>query len=314
MLIANDRDARMRNAAFSRVRQLSETHAHLTRKELSPGFQFEGQRIPLDNPQRGIFKPRQMSHLLSIKTVIPRRGGKYWYDDQRQVHQQVYTGKEAVDYAFMGTDPAAADNRWLRDAADHQIPIIYFLGVAPSRYIAMLPVFIDDWDAASLKAKVVFGQSAPQSIGQSVRQYPSTAIDKQYAIREVRQRLHQASFRQIVLSAYNERCALSGLLEPQLLDAAHIIPDSNSQLGQPEVSNGLPLSKIHHAAFDSHLIGIDPDYRLHVSERLREKEDGPLLEALKSHDCQVIRLPARRQDYPDADRLAQRFEWFRNAY
>lgn len=35
--------------------------------------------------------------------------------------------------------------------------------------------------------------------------------------------------------------------------------------GQPIVRNGIPLSKIHHAAFDAHLIGIDPDYRLHVS-------------------------------------------------
>ena len=35
-----------------------------------------------------------------------------------------------------------------------------------------------------------------------------------------------------------------------------------------QVPNGLPLSKIHHAAFDAHLIGIDPDYRLHVSDRL----------------------------------------------
>jgi hypothetical protein len=40
------------------------------------------------------------------------------------------------------------------------------------------------------------------------------------------------------------------------------------RLGQPVVPNGIPLSKIHHAAFDSHLIGIDPDYRLHVSNRL----------------------------------------------
>jgi putative restriction endonuclease len=42
----------------------------------------------------------------------------------------------------------------------------------------------------------------------------------------------------------------------------------NERLGQPIVPNGIPLSKIHHAAFDAHLIGIDPNYRLHVSERL----------------------------------------------
>jgi hypothetical protein len=57
-----------------------------------------------------------MEHLLSIKTVFPRKGGRIWYDDQREVHQQIYAGDEVVDYAFMGTDPNSADNRWLRDA------------------------------------------------------------------------------------------------------------------------------------------------------------------------------------------------------
>jgi putative restriction endonuclease len=60
--------------------------------------------------------------------------------------------------------------------------------------------------------------------------------------------LHQASFRDAVLSAYGGRCAISRLPEPRLLDAAHIVMDADEQLGQPIVSNGLPLSKIHHAA------------------------------------------------------------------
>jgi hypothetical protein len=62
-------------------------------------------RHPLVNPQRGIFKPRQMAGLLSIRTVFPRRGGRVWYDEQREAHRQIYTGDESVDYAFMGTDP-----------------------------------------------------------------------------------------------------------------------------------------------------------------------------------------------------------------
>ena len=88
------------------------------------------------------------------------------------------------------------------------------------------------------------------------------------------------------IAAYDGRCALSGLPEQRLLDAAHIISDKNERLGQPIVSNGLPLSKIHHAAFDAYLIGIDPDYRLHVSDRLLDQNDGPMLEALKQleHD------------------------------
>jgi putative restriction endonuclease len=73
-----DRDTVMRLAAFERVRRLSEVHDHLTATELKPGFVFEGERIPLINPQRGIFKPQQMRFLLSIKTVFPRPGGKVW--------------------------------------------------------------------------------------------------------------------------------------------------------------------------------------------------------------------------------------------
>ncbi len=79
------------------------------------------------------------------------------------------------------------------------------------------------------------------------------------------------------------------------------------------MSNGLPLSKIHHAAFDAHLIGIDPDYRLHVSERLLGHHDGSMLEALKKLNGGNLNLPARAKDYPDRDRLALRFERFKAA-
>ncbi len=82
---------------------------------------------------------------------------------------------------------------------------------------------------------------------------------------------------------------------------------------QPIVSNGLPLSKIHHAAFDAHLIGIDPDYRLHVSERLLDQHDGPMLEALKRLNGGTLQLPVRPKDHPDRDRLAMRFERFKAA-
>ena len=91
-----------------------------------------------------------------------------------------------------------------------------------------------------------------------------------------------------------------------LLDAAHIVADLDETLGQPVVPNGIPLSKIHNAAFDAHLIGIDPDFRLHVSERLLGLNDGPMLEALKRLKGETLHLPRRSQDYPDRDRLATR--------
>jgi putative restriction endonuclease len=87
--------------------------------------------------------------------------------------------------------------------------------------------------------------------------------------------------------------------------------DADESLGHPIVSNGLPLTKIHHAAFLAHLIGIDPDYGIHVSDRLLEIHDGPFLElGLKAIGGTLIDRPRRLEDRPDRDRLALRFEQF----
>jgi putative restriction endonuclease len=281
----------------------------ITAEELRAGFFVDGQRIPLINPQRGIFKPGSMKHLLSVRTVYPRTGARIWYDDQRTVHTQIERGDELVDYAFMGTDAEAADNRWLRDARDNQIPILYFLGVAPQRYTLIWPTYIADWSASELKVRLAFGAPATENKKWSIPDAP----ERRYGLRLARQRLHQATFREAILSAYGNKCAITGLPEARLLDAAHIMPDRDVQLGQPIVQNGLPLSKIHHAAFDANLIGIDPDYRIHVSCALLSMNDGPMFEyGLKAMAGQPIKLPSRTQDYPDKDRLAERFSQFRH--
>jgi putative restriction endonuclease len=304
-------DTAMRVAAFDRVRMLDEVHGVLTRRELEPGFTFRHERVPLVNPQRGIHKPRQMRYLLSLTTRVPRPGGRVWYQDQLTAHRQIFDNDDAVDYAFMGTDPDAADNRWLREACENRIPIIYFLGVAPGKYQALCPTFVEDWDRLGLKARLGFGLPA-EGTG-DVPRPPLDSVERRYALRMVKQRLHQTSFREAVITAYNGRCAVSRLAEPDLLDAAHIVSDRDELLGQPVVRNGMPLSKLHHAAFDRHLIGVDPDYRLHVAERLLSQKDGPMLEALKKLHGGEIRLPRRPEDRPDPDRLAQRFEQFKAA-
>jgi len=304
----SDPDHAVRLAAFDSVRALMDAAGHVTARDLSDGFEFQGVRIPLVNPRRGIFKPRQMRHVLSIKTVFPRVGARVWYDDQREAHRRIYEGVESVEYAFMGSDTNAAENRWLYEAMVERIPIIYFLGVAPGIYHAMIPTFIVGWNADLLKATLAFGHP-----GEFTYRLPASGDDRRYAMREAKQRLHQTSFREAVLAAYRGRCAFSGLPEPMLLDAAHIVPDAHELYGQPVVPNGLPVSKLHHAAFDRNLIGIDRDYRIHVAGRLLRLRDGPMLEALKGLDGGRIYLPARLQDRPDRERLALRFEQFRSA-
>lgn len=309
--MAAEADYALRNTAFEHVNRLAALNSGiLSSDDLAAGFQFQGDRVPLINPQRGIFKPRQMAGLLSIRTVFPQRGARVWYDDQREAHRQIYENDDVVEYAFMGSDPNSADNRWLREAMEQQTPIIYFLGTSPGRYQPILPTFIVGWHPERLRVQLAFGAI----VGASAQAAPPAAPERRYALREVKARLHQASFRDAVLAAYGGRCAISHLPEPRLLDAAHIIVDQHEQLGQPIIPNGLPLTKIHHAAFDANLIGIDADFRIHVAHRLLEIHDGPFLElGLKSINQTQIAMPRRRTDWPDRDRLALRFDQFKNA-
>ena len=74
------------------------------------------------------------------------------------------------------------------------------------------------------------------------------------------------------------------------------------------------MSKIHHAAFDTNLIGIDPDFRIHVSDHLLALCDGPMLEqALKALAGRQMRLPDIQDLWPDRQRLELRFKQFRDA-
>jgi putative restriction endonuclease len=139
-----------------------------------------------------------------------------------------------------------------------------------------------------------------------------TPIRQEYATRLVRQRLFQAEFRRRVVEAYRHRCALCRLHHRELLDAAHITPDAEA--GEPLVSNGLSLCKLHHAAFDQFFFGITADYRVVVRPSILAESDGPMLVVglQQIHGSSIV-LPSRDEQRPDRDRLARRFEQFERA-
>ena len=116
-----------------------------------------------------------------------------------------------------------------------------------------------------------------------------------------------------MLAAYGRRCAISGLPIPDLLQAAHIIPDRDER-GRPEVRNGICLSTLHHAAYDRNLLGIDPDGGIHIAQSVLDQHDGPTLEmAIKEYHDRRIHLPRHVEDRPRRDYLAARFEVFQHA-
>jgi len=134
-------------------------------------------------------------------------------------------------------------------------------------------------------------------------------IERRYAVREMRVRVHQSRFRGRVIPAYGSQCTICRLKESRLLDAAHIISDAEV-LGEASVTNRLSLCVIHHRAFDQHLVAVAPDYRVAVAGRLLEDEDGPMLDLLKGFHGTPINLPQRRSQRPDPERLAIRYEQF----
>ena len=96
----------------------------------------------------------------------------------------------------------------------------------------------------------------------------------------------------------------------ELLDASHIIPDSDPE-GEPRISNGLSLCKLHHAAFDQYFLTVDPDYRVRVRQDLLEEEDGPMLRhGLQELQGASMHLPYRAAFRPDREALARRLELF----
>ena len=135
-------------------------------------------------------------------------------------------------------------------------------------------------------------------------------ISKRYNERLVKVRHHQPKFRSTVIVAYEQRCAICRLPFEQLLDAAHIRSDARG--GAAIVTNGLSLCKIHHGAFDANIIGISPEYRVHVKEQVLQTVDGPTLQhAIKALDGETLRqLPSRRAEQPDRDLLAERYQEF----
>lgn len=81
------------------------------------------------------------------------------------------------------------------------------------------------------------------------------------AERLVVQRIGQDIFRARLMIYWQGRCPLTGISDPALLRASHIIPwaECESDAQRLDVHNGLLLSALWDAAFDAGLVGFDDD-------------------------------------------------------
>lgn len=168
------------------------------------------------------------------------------------------------------------------------------------------------WDAVATEAATLFDHYAQQhgvppasDVVDELAELPTFAEGKTTTA-TVQVRVNQARFRKAVLASYGSRCCISGLAEPRLLVASHIVPWSVDAHNRLNPQNGLCLSALHDKAYD---IGLLTDYTVRVSAQLKHaKVDEFTREALAVFDGRQISMPERFKPHPEfLERHARRF-------
>jgi len=287
-------EAALRVQIMNWVRERAEANGGFLHRAELLGFRIEGRDLPLIDFSRGIRNPASFASTLSI--VASANGP---YDD-------VESDDGLLHYAYRKGDPWSGDNRKLRTAMETGQPLILFRKEVPNYYTPVMPVYVVD-DYPEERSFIIALDEAFRYMG-DVRHLAEP--QREYAKRLAKQRLHQPAFRTRVLLAYETRCAVCSLRHGALLDAAHIVPDSEP-LGTPTTPNGLALCKIHHAAYDQNMMGISPDYKVAINRDLLEEVDGPMLKhGLQEMHGRTLTVPTKRTDRPSSELLAWRWQRF----
>lgn len=303
-MYSTEKDLAMREALFQHVDRLVAEHgATVPAVALRSRFIFdEFSFTPLQ--QAGIFRPRPLQADDAAVVLVSSVDGPY--EDAHDVNsgflRYKYQGKKGDEDNWY--------NSSLRAALTLRRPLLYLCGTGNNQYLPLYPCYVIEDHRDAMYVDVAVSDRSiivPSSDGDAIQ-----SAMRAYATVLAKRRIHQTAFRSIVMKAYRTTCAVCQLKIDRLLDAAHIIPD-NEPDGVPVVDNGISLCKIHHQAYDWNIIGISPDYLIHVSQETLEAVDGPMLtHGIQGLHHQKIILPRRESERPSAERLERRFSRFLN--
>jgi putative restriction endonuclease len=135
--------------------------------------------------------------------------------------------------------------------------------------------FYNNWDAALYESELLMANVNSTTVEElneiEFNNINAEGIEKQ---RLVKTRVNQNIFRRIILATYDNKCCITGIAQPQLLIASHIIPWSKDEKNRMNPMNGLSLNALHDKAFEVGLITIDADsYSVKVSSTLNQKNN-----------------------------------------
>lgn len=156
--------------------------------------------------------------------------------------------------------------------------------------------FHADWEGLVLESSRIRAERDNTADGTTATELPLEDAIKDFTgetrNQVVQQRIKQSFFRRTVLSSYHNRCCLTGLTEPRLLIASHIVPWSQDKANRLNPSNGLCLSALYDRAFDQGLMTLDEDWRVVLSQQLKQPEPA-MQHFFLSIEGQKIELPER---------------------
>lgn len=128
----------------------------------------------------------------------------------------------------------------------------------------------------------------------------------------IKQRTNQYLFRNMVLSAYNNSCCITGLARQELVEACHIINWSEDEQNRLNPCNGLAMNTLFHKAYDNYYLGITPDYTVVISDRLYDGLSGEgkdrTYELFNPYNKGHIIMP--RKFKPDITLIEKKFNLF----
>lgn len=268
---------------------------------------------------KGIYKPHWTHYALSVRQSLD---GPY---NDHVVHRP--DGTWTYSYFQEGFAPAdthaKATNRGLMACLVDSVPVGVFRQVErkPSRYEILGLALVATFDggffflegaardgrvrppgpAAEFDRLAEIRDSVVEAAHTSAPDVVAPLLARQRVFTEILQRRGQSAFREQLLDAYGNRCAMSEYDAVPSLEAAHIVPYADEGLSTPR--NGLLLRADLHTLFDVGLLAVGPsDLRIRLSERLAATRYEPL-------NMRDLRVPSEPHLRPDAEFLGRHAAW-----
>jgi len=154
--------------------------------------------------------------------------------------------------------------------------------------------FFNDWDILPYESEKLLAHFKQTTIEQ-LNQIPEEELPKEGKVREqvVRVRVNQSFFRRSILAAYNNKCCITGISQPELLIAGHIRPWGIDEKNRLNPRNGIAINALHDKAFEAGFMTITPEYTIKISPQIVKQKNQHSIDFFTRFENQKIILPSR---------------------